>query len=93
MKANYRTRKQVALTMPMGRLPRWTESGDPLQWPIPGFLAYWVSPPVRDLKPGKHWLSCRAVNNKGDAQPMPRPCGPHEGVSDLQSTDFEFTGS
>ncbi len=70
-----------------------SEDGTPLQWPIPSFLAYWVSPPVRDLKPGRYRLFCRAVNNYGDAQPMPRPYGPHEGVSDLQSTDFEFTGS
>ena len=28
--------------------------GTPLEWPIPSFLAYWISPPVRNLKPGKY---------------------------------------
>ncbi|MGA2258555.1 MAG: hypothetical protein ABSG53_28150 [Thermoguttaceae bacterium] len=50
-----------------------TGDGTPLEWPIPSFLAYWISPPVRDLKPGKYKAYARAVNRHGDAQPLPRP--------------------
>ena len=64
-----------AASIPGGARSIFGLSGDgtPLEWPIPSFLAYWISPPVRDLKPGKYKAYARAVNRHGDAQPLPRP--------------------
>jgi DMSO/TMAO reductase YedYZ molybdopterin-dependent catalytic subunit len=63
--------------LPDGRMPEGTlefdsRSGRPMHWPLRLTKAHWAAllPP---LAAGKYTLRCRAVDEKGHAQPMPRP--------------------
>ncbi len=62
--------------LPGGRIPPGThgfhDSGAPKQWPMRLTKAQWAAllPP---LPPGEYTIYCRAIDEKGHAQPMPRP--------------------
>ena len=62
--------------LPEGRIPAktigFTDSGQPQQWPMRLTKAHWAA--VLDpLKPGEYALRCRTIDEKGHAQPLPRP--------------------
>jgi len=48
------------------------KTGRPILWPLPYSLAHWagLAPAVAA---GRYDLRCRAINNRGIAQPLPRP--------------------
>jgi len=63
--------------LPDGRLPTETigfdaRSGKPVAWPMRYAIVHWAalisSPP-----PGKYTLRCRTIDERGYAQPLPRP--------------------
>lgn len=65
------------------------KTGAPLTWPIPGFIGYWGAV-IRGLRPGKYQLYARAINQNGDAQPLPRPFDV-SGPTRLPSAAIEIT--
>ena len=62
--------------LPGGRLPeipgQTDKDGNPIQWPPRYALGHWAAL-LRDVIPGKYELRCRTIDNRGVAQPMPRP--------------------
>lgn len=63
--------------LPEGRIPTPTigfdtETGKPQTWPIRFSLAHWATL-LPGLPAGKYTFRCRTVDEKGIAQPLPRP--------------------
>ena len=62
--------------LPGGKLPEgvsnFTDSGRPKHWPQRYTLAHWATL-LKSLKPGEYDVFCRTIDNKGIAQPLPRP--------------------
>ena len=48
------------------------ESGRPRSWPLRYTIAHWAAL-APGLEPGRHHLRCRTIDDRGSAQPMPRP--------------------
>ncbi len=48
------------------------KTGRPALWPLPYTLAHWAGM-VSAVAAGRYDLRCRAINNRGIAQPLPRP--------------------
>lgn len=49
-----------------------SDSGEPEAWPIRCSLAHWATE-LPGLPAGEYTFRCRAIDDKGAAQPMPRP--------------------
>jgi hypothetical protein len=62
--------------LPGGKLPPdvqfFTKEGKPEHWPMRDTIAHWATL-LKDIPPGKYNLYCRSLDDKGIAQPMPRP--------------------
>lgn len=63
--------------LPGGKLPAVpsqfdTNSGKPLQWPIPNTIVHWAAL-LKVEQAGQYDLRCRTIDANGNAQPMPRP--------------------
>ncbi len=62
--------------LPDNRLPGnmhgFDPSGRPKQWPMRLTMAHWATV-LPGLPAGKYTLRCRSIDDKGHAQPMPRP--------------------
>ena len=62
--------------LPDGKLPPdvqfFTKEGKPEHWPMRYTIAHWATL-LEGIPPGKYNLYCRALDDKGIAQPMPRP--------------------
>ena len=62
--------------LPDGKLPagvsNFTDAGRPKHWPQRYTLAHWATL-LKGLKPGEYDVYCRTIDNKGIAQPLPRP--------------------
>jgi len=62
--------------LPQGKLPNevrfFTEEGKPEHWPMRYTIAHWATV-LEDLKPGEYTVYCRTIDDKGIAQPLPRP--------------------
>jgi DMSO/TMAO reductase YedYZ molybdopterin-dependent catalytic subunit len=63
--------------LPEGKLPEIPlefdpATGQPRSWPLRYTVAHWGAV-LRDLKPGSYHLRCRAIDARGQAQPLPRP--------------------
>ncbi len=62
--------------LPEGKLPPdvqfFTKEGKPEHWPMRYTIAHWATL-LKDVAPGKYHLYCRTIDDKGNAQPMPRP--------------------
>ena len=62
--------------LPDGKLPPdvqfFTKEGKPEHWPMRYTIAHWATL-LKDVPPGKYNLYCRSLDDKGIAQPMPRP--------------------
>jgi len=48
------------------------ESGRPRSWPLRYTIAHWAAL-APGLEPGSYHLRCRTIDDRGAAQPMPRP--------------------
>jgi len=65
--------------LPSGRIPPGTlgfspATGQPKSWPMRYAIAHWAAM-LAPTAAGNYELRCRAVDNNGVAQPMPRPIG------------------
>jgi hypothetical protein len=64
--------------LPDGKLPPVLQidprTGHPFSWPITFTIAHWAALTKVDA-PGEYDLRCRAIDNNGIAQPLPRPFG------------------
>jgi hypothetical protein len=63
--------------LPEGKLPLPVHgfdpaTGQPKSWPLRLGLAHWAGV-LPGLQPGKYTLRCRAIDEQGHAQPLPRP--------------------
>lgn len=62
--------------LPEGKLPAdvrfFTAEGKPTHWPMRYTIAHWATL-LKGMAPGKYTISCRTIDNRGNAQPMPRP--------------------
>ena len=62
--------------LPDGKLPPdvqfFTKEGKPEHWPMRYTIAHWATL-LEGIPPGKYNLYCRSLDDKGIAQPMPRP--------------------
>ena len=61
--------------LPAAHCPRrfqFTDSGRPKHWPQRYTLAHWATL-LKSLKLGEYDVFCRTIDNKGIAQPLPRP--------------------
>ena len=70
--------------MPLGFDPA---TGRPATWPMRYAMAHWAAL-VSALPSGKYQLRCRAVDQRGIAQPLPRPY-PKSGNNVLQQVTLE----
>jgi DMSO/TMAO reductase YedYZ molybdopterin-dependent catalytic subunit len=63
-------------TLPEGKIPAQTygfdESGRPKNWPLRLANAHWAAV-LPGLSPGEYTFRCRTIDEKGQAQPLPRP--------------------
>lgn len=75
--------------LPMPMLGFDSETGKPLKWPMRFCAAHWagVHPP---LTAGKYTFRCRAVDENGTPQPLPRPLR-KGGLNVLESFTLEVT--
>ena len=62
--------------LPGGKLPKkvrfFSEKGKPKHWPMRYTIAHWATV-LEDIKPGDYTVYCRTIDDKGIAQPLPRP--------------------
>jgi DMSO/TMAO reductase YedYZ molybdopterin-dependent catalytic subunit len=63
--------------LPEGKIPAGTlgfddKTGEPRTWPLRLFKAHWATL-LPGLPPGEYTLRSRAIDEKGNAQPLPRP--------------------
>lgn len=63
--------------LPDNKIPNGTkgfdsETGKPLNWPMRLAKAHWATL-LPGLPPGEYSFRCRTIDEKGNAQPMPRP--------------------
>ena len=62
--------------LPQGKLPNevrfFTEEGKPEHWPMRYTIAHWATV-LDDIEPGEYTVYCRTIDDKGIAQPLPRP--------------------
>ncbi len=63
--------------LPDGRLPPGVEgfdaaTGRPEHWPMRFAMAHWAAL-AEPLSPGRHDIRCRTIDQRGIAQPLPRP--------------------
>ncbi len=62
--------------LPGGKLPQgvrfFTPAGKPAHWPMRYTIAHWATL-LRGMAPGKYSIYCRTLDERGTAQPMPRP--------------------
>jgi hypothetical protein len=76
--------------LPGGKIPAHTHGfdaqGRPKQWPMRNSKALWATL-LPGLPTGEYVLRCRTIDEKGNAQPMPRPFR-KSGWCDLHSTRF-----
>ncbi|MCL4194443.1 MAG: molybdopterin-dependent oxidoreductase [Thermoguttaceae bacterium] len=77
--------------LPDGKLPEIPlqfdpATGQPRSWPLRYTVAHWAAV-LRDLQAGSYHLRCRAVDDRGYAQPLPRPM-PKSGNNALQQVSL-----
>ncbi|MEC9055839.1 MAG: hypothetical protein VX633_11065, partial [Verrucomicrobiota bacterium] len=62
--------------LPGGRLPKgvrfFTPAGKPGHWPMRYTIAHWATL-LKGMAPGQYSIYCRTIDERGIAQPMPRP--------------------
>ena len=62
--------------LPGGRLPKgvrfFTPAGKPGHWPMRYTIAHWATL-LKGMAPGQYSVYCRTIDERGIAQPMPRP--------------------
>ncbi len=77
-------------SLPEGKIPDNThgfdDSGNPKQWPMRLCNAHWAAVLPGQAK-GVYTLRCRTIDDKGQAQPMPRPFR-KSGHSAIESVDL-----
>lgn len=80
--------------LPDGKLPPevqfFTKAGKPEHWPMRYTIAHWATL-LKDVAPGKHDLDCRTIDDKGNAQPMPRPFR-KDGANAIHKTTITVEG-
>jgi len=80
--------------LPEGRLPeipgQIDEDGAPVEWPPRYALGHWAAL-LRNVEPGKYELRCRTIDNRGVAQPLPRPFA-KSGGNAIQSVRISVRG-
>ncbi len=78
-------------TLPGGKVPAPThgfdDAGLPKTWPLRLANAHWAAV-LPGLAPGEYTFRCRAIDEKGHAQPMPRPFrkSGHAGIESITVT-------
>lgn len=82
------------VNLPEGKLPPIPlqfdpATGKPLEWPLRYTIAHWAAL-LPAQKPGRYTLRCRAIDAKGNAQPMPRPL-PQSGKNAIQAVALTVT--
>jgi hypothetical protein len=58
--------------LPAGTVGMSAESGKPTTWPMRYTIAHWAAL-LTGIPPGEYHLRCRAIDTRGNAQPLPRP--------------------
>ncbi|MBC8350271.1 MAG: hypothetical protein H8E24_16845, partial [Verrucomicrobia bacterium] len=66
------------------------KAGQPEHWPMRSPIAHWATL-LKDVAPGKHALYCRTIDDKGNAQPMPRPFR-KDGANAIHKTTITVEG-
>ena len=82
--------------LPDDRMPAGTQgfdaqSGRPLRWPLRLSKAHWAAL-LPGLPEGEYTLRSRTIDEKGAAQPMPRPFQ-KSGHAAIEQVDFQVMGS
>ena len=67
-----------------------TKEGKPEHWPMRYTIAHWATL-LKDVAPGKYDLYCRTIDDKGNAQPMPRPFR-KDGANAIQKASITVEG-